>query len=48
MFCNYTCVTSSMNCPLAVKDISLRFGVSVQSTSEDGFHLLSLGSLILQ
>ena len=46
--CNYTCVTPSMNCPLAIWDISVWFRVSVQSTSEDGFHLLSLGSLILQ
>lgn len=48
VLCNYTCVTPSMNCPLAIWDISVWLWVSVQSTSEDGFHLLSLGSLILQ
>ena len=48
LLCNHTCVTSPVNCPLAIWDISVWFWVSVQSTSEDGFHLLSLSSLILQ
>lgn len=48
VLCSCTCVTPPVNCPLAVWDIAVRFWVSVQSTSEDGFHLLSLGSFILQ
>lgn len=44
-FC--TCVASSMDCPLTVGNILVELGVSVQSASEDGFHLLPLRRLIL-
>lgn len=44
-FC--TCVAPSMDCPLTVGNILVELGVSVQSASEDGFHLLPLRRLIL-
>lgn len=44
-FC--TCVAPSMDCPLTVGNILVELGVSVQSPSEDGFHLLPLRRLIL-
>lgn len=46
--CNHTCVAPSMDRPLVVGDIAFVFRVSVQSATENGFHLLPLGSLILQ
>lgn len=46
--CDRTRVTASVDCPLVVWDIAIVFRVSVQSAAENGFHLLSLGSLILK
>lgn len=48
LWCNTTCVTPSMNRPLVVWDISVRFREFVQRTSEDGLYLLFLSSVILQ
>lgn len=46
--CDHTRVTASVDRPLVVWDIAIVFRVSVQSATENGFHLLSLGSLILK